>query len=256
MKPRQMTGCVRPTAESQAAFTITDLLMLVAVLAVIFCLQVSAMTVARDQTRAAQCSANLRQFTLAATSYAYENNNRLPNLAGLGVWAWDLAVSATDSLAANGASRNNLYCPANPDQNVDGLWNWNPAPPYGYRVIGYATTFAGNPALMGTNQNASILPAPVPFGPVTYPAPRASERVLLADASLTEFGQNAPPLASQYQWTRIQGGYIASHRSAHLNGLVPAGCNVSMLDGHVEWRSFAQMIPRTAPSSSSPPFWW
>jgi len=254
MNPRRPNGSVRPSADNCEAFTITDLLVIVAVLAVIFCLQVSAMTMARDQSRVAQCSANLKQFTLAATSYAFENNNRLPNLSGLGVWAWDLAVSATDALGANGASRNNLYCPANPDQNVDGLWNWNVGTSGGYRVIGYVTTFPGNPSVTGTNQNASILPAPIPYGPLVYPAPHASQRVLLADASLTASGQN-PALASTYQWTRIQGGYLAAHRTSHLNGLLPAGCNVSMLDGHVEWRGFGQMIPRTT-SSGSPSFWW
>jgi prepilin-type processing-associated H-X9-DG protein len=41
-----------------------------------------------------------------------------------------------------------------------------------------------------------------------------------------------------------------------MAGKVPAGGNVGMLDSHVEWRKFQQMLPRTDPSSGAPVFWW
>jgi prepilin-type processing-associated H-X9-DG protein len=37
--------------------------------------------------------------------------------------------------------------------------------------------------------------------------------------------------------------------------LIPLGGNVGMLDGHVEWRDFTNMLPR-AGGSGSPYFFW
>jgi len=38
------------------------------------------------------------------------------------------------------------------------------------------------------------------------------------------------------------------------------GGNITMLDGHTEWRKFRNpnypMLPRTNPNSGSPTFWW
>ena len=31
------------------------------------------------------------------------------------------------------------------------------------------------------------------------------------------------------------------YRTSHLSGRMPAGGNIGMLDGHVEWRQFGQM---------------
>src|SRR5437762_2737797 len=77
-------------------------------------------------------------------------------------------------------------------------------------------------------------------------------RVLLADATI-----QAGPGGS---FTDIPGGYadprtgrLKSHITAHLNGNQPAGGNLAMLDGHVEWRNFKDMQVR---SSSGPSFWW
>ena len=42
------------------------------------------------------------------------------------------------------------------------------------------------------------------------------------------------------------GGYVKPHLSPHLNGMIPLGGNVGMLDGHVEWRNLTNMLPRAA----------
>jgi prepilin-type processing-associated H-X9-DG protein len=47
-----------------------------------------------------------------------------------------------------------------------------------------------------------------------------------------------------------------SFTSAHmLNSRIPAGGNLSMLDGHVEWRPFQQFIPR-AGGNEGPAFYY
>jgi len=57
-------------------------------------------------------------------------------------------------------------------------------------------------------------------------------------------------------YVNIKGGYAKPHQTAHLSGRLPAGGNVGMLDGHVEWRPFMQMHVRTDSSSLYPVFWW
>jgi hypothetical protein len=78
----------------------------------------------------------------------------------------------------------------------------------------------------------------------------------MADATLSRPGQTSIINRSANAYTGIQGGYTKQHRTSHLNGALPAGGNEGMLDGHVEWRKFSQMYPRTAPGSGSPVFWW
>jgi prepilin-type processing-associated H-X9-DG protein len=51
----------------------------------------------------------------------------------------------------------------------------------------------------------------------------------------------------------VQGGFGKPHTSPHLIGNLPAGGNLGMLDGHVEWRKFQDMQIRSA---SGPFFWW
>jgi prepilin-type processing-associated H-X9-DG protein len=49
------------------------------------------------------------------------------------------------------------------------------------------------------------------------------------------------------------------HRTSHLIRGFPVGGNIGMLDGHVEWRKFQYMFPRTNPSVNGvpiPTFWW
>jgi prepilin-type processing-associated H-X9-DG protein len=41
-----------------------------------------------------------------------------------------------------------------------------------------------------------------------------------------------------------------------MNGSVPLGGNLGMLDGHSEWRKFQYMFPRDQVGSGSPIFWW
>ncbi len=45
-----------------------------------------------------------------------------------------------------------------------------------------------------------------------------------------------------------------AHRTSHMAGFLPAGGNLAMLDGHVEWRKFDDMHVRAA--GSGPVFWW
>jgi prepilin-type N-terminal cleavage/methylation domain-containing protein/prepilin-type processing-associated H-X9-DG protein len=250
---------LNPSQTSRRAFTLVELLAVMAVLALLACLCLPAFARVRSQTTRAQCAANLKQFTLAFEIYGAEHNALLPQVTG-GYWPWDMPANFSSLLSPYGAQRQQMYCPANPGQNVDGLWNYD-----GIRVIGYAMTL-GAAGVLPNDQNSTIAATvrtntSVPGNIVFVVKP--SQRVLLADATISMPGQNNPKQAASYQWINIAGGYTApgftGHRTSHLNSTLPAGGNLGMLDGHVEWRSFTNMTVHTPIAVSGlpiPSFWW
>jgi prepilin-type N-terminal cleavage/methylation domain-containing protein/prepilin-type processing-associated H-X9-DG protein len=136
-----------------------------------------------------------------------------------------------------------------------------------FRVQGYAQTFAGTasyggPFVTNTNLKLSETTTPGFFGEAGgVPVGSLSRRPLTACATL-----NGDPAAGgsggtgmsdvysvmvTYNWTDVEGGYTYNgkpkgHISAHTEGgKIPTGGNIGMIDGHVEWRPFNQMINRT-----------
>ena len=257
----------RPQA-GQPAFTRMDLLGLLAGLALVLIVVLPALGRVTGKTIIAQCAANLEQYDMALQIYGGENWDNLPTISG-GNWAWDAPTSYLAQITNTGVKWTSLFCPGTSvrftEQDNWNLLNFGP----GFGVLGYATTVPGV-ASMGstvgtylypTNINATLTMQRVNYLGTYYPVTPAS-RPLVADATLTP-GNGVPPPAGAalnaamltYNWTSIPGGYIKPHLSAHLNGSIPLGGNVGMLDGHVEWRNLTNMLPR-AGNGGEPFFYW
>lgn len=198
-------------------------------------------------------------------SYAYDNNDKFPSGGGA-FWTWDLPRSAADQmLTANNTFQKSCYCPGTAtrftDQDNLALWQGYGA----YRVIGYALTLPNTASLSPTNQNPTISPQPIKYGPIYVSPGPNTERVLTADATLsrnTEYDETKK-LTGGYHYTDSDTGSFAKrHLSPHLKGSVPEGGNLGMLDGHVEWRKFAKMNVRAngnlwpSGNTSCPTYWW
>ena len=246
-----MTARTRSTKPETSGFTLVGLLAVLAIISLLAGVLASALAQARQKSVLIKCATHLRQLAVAAQIYAKgDARSQFPDLSG-GVWPWDLHARAAHGLLQSGATREMFYCPGFPEQNNDTLWLFTARDSVtnGYRVVGYSLAFKGSGRVAPTNLTESLTPAAYRIGGNEI-QPKPSERVLIADATLSA-GSNEVD-RRQNRYTNVSGGWM-SHRSAHLNGRIPAGGNLVFLDGHTEWKPFERMRVRTV---GDPSFWW
>lgn len=266
-------GALKP----RAAFTLIEVLALLTVTTLLFCLMLPAFARTATQSQIAQCEANLKQLALAVQLYGKEFHDKLPVLAG-GNWPWDVPASVIPALDQYGAHRTQMYDPGFPYQNADQMWSGSGS----YAATGYAWSFSGpGPGSYGyaTFQDdcntslATQVKTLVPVGAqgsdpqltATIPAMNGaikinpSRRVLVANVIMSNPNQYDPTQATTYNWTKhTESGNMAwqtpygqwrGSSTSHVttvpnqNGfLMPLGGNEAMLDGRVKWYPFNGMI--------------
>src|SRR5436190_1741677 len=64
------------------------------------------------------------------------------------------------------------------------------------------------------------------------------------------------PVYTEQQFDGIKGGFATPHLSSHMNTKInkPEGGNILMMDGHVEWRPWGDMVIRA--KSGNVEFWF
>ena len=261
-----------PTAKQarrRRGFTLIELLVVIAIIAILAAMLLPALSKAKQRALRATCMNNTRQIMIALNIYATDGRDKLPVFPnGVGAWAWDLPVPVADQMLTSGLQPKTFYCPGTAPRFTD---NDNflgvdppPVPNYSlwtfggttFRVAGYIFAFSGGVLLREENKNTTLsseLVGPAPNLKTNMPL---TERVVIADATISENPTIQPNAAGSF--VSVNGGYaphgvVKPHLSPHLKGPRPEAGHLAFKDSHVEWRKFERMAQR---ASSGRGFWW
>jgi prepilin-type N-terminal cleavage/methylation domain-containing protein len=221
----------RQRRKESRAFTLAELLVVMAIIAILAALLLPTLATSKEQGKRTNCRSNLHQLVLALQMYAGDNkDNLLPGTCDDGL-DYPPVISDNSWLLITHYSDNPLIigCPGLPAPFVPGGYNY---PPYGY-VLGY-NYLGGHPLITPSSIPAALL--------WTSPEKGSDPASLVLFTDLNVWSPDFQSVAPHGP-----NGPIVHDNDASIPGgatpkmLGAAGGNVATLDGAVTWKQINLM---------------
>ncbi len=116
------------TGTKETAFTLTELLVVIATMAVLAVMLLPALAGTQSQSKVAACAARFRQWAVSANLYAHDNRGWLPtaNPYAGGLYANDVGTNLINMLYPYGMDVPDWFCPMRPN-DMDRANAWGQA---------------------------------------------------------------------------------------------------------------------------------
>jgi len=265
-------------------FTLVELLVVIAVIALLMSILMPVLRKAKDQAMRILCGNNLKNLTFSLTMCADKDNNKLP--PGGGYWPWDISWPVAYNMVKNmGADVSSItiptgnpstylpleysshfYCPANVTQKRLRRDYWFFTTSYhnaGYGFLMKAPWNSnGNTPITGAGTDGLTADTSKKWID-RIDVDQASSRELVVDATLSKMIDSVKFPYGNFEVVHTScnpSDGTAVNRTNHTNSdsKCPGG-NIGFVDNHVEWRPFTEMKHRYTVGSCSDSFkifWW
>ncbi len=255
----------------QAAFTLTELLVVIATMAILAVMLLPALAGTLVQSKTTACEARYRQWAASANLYANDHQGWLPtfNPSGGGAFAWDVGTGMLNALYPYGMDVPDYFCPMRPAA-------WDAANAWGRANLGhpihntieltsyFRRIFANEceindnywvPRLNGGGPLASLFPpdySHLPFPPVFIKAGNPTCLTYGWPQRLHDVAVPYVPFVSDLAASGQGNGFISplpastnvtnlSPNTAHFVNGTLIGVNLAFADGHVISHTPGQM---------------
>jgi type II secretory pathway pseudopilin PulG len=254
---------------SRGAFTLTELLVVIATIAILAATLLPALAASKDRDKRAQCANNLRQICIATFIYASDRNGYLPPLKWRGLsnvqYPYEMFRYSPANIPVNGTTstynadggpynlgslwKNGVlvdgkifYCPGNLGNfltydyfSQKGPWPWGVDPAGasnpGYVRSGYSY-FPQSRATQNVNTMA-LGKKQVPFWPSYTTSPEPFKAwICVPPFKQTEIDQTKSMVVDVI--------YSSLESISHKSGNTVLGLNAGFGDGHVAWQGVNQ----------------
>lgn len=207
------------------AFTLVELLVVVAIIALLAAIMFPVFANAREKARQSTCASNLRQLATAMTMYSHDNDEVYPwtdHYAGVPSPTYGYYWQALIYPYVN--SSQVYLCPTS-DQNADG---YNPR--------------MDQPVFDKATYSINVLAFPDDIGTPASSIPQPSRLIMLGDS-------DAGPIGPPHYLFRF---YMYS------TGRHSGGCNLAFADGHVKWSLLDTYFTKVGPPKEFRiyPYWF
>jgi len=247
------------------AFTLVELMIVIAIIGVLIGLLLPAVTSARESARKASCASNLRQLGAGLIAYATDNDRKLPYFTDSPTQPdsgtdqlWELSWKTRDALAKVIPTKETFYCPSSDlSGDINKYWRMNgttpstgtPNPTPSPTEICVTSYFWLMTRGKGELNKASVtlkyppLQNTPPFTKLRtgIDQPRAAEMELLTDMTVSTGTKSTGRKFSGVKGTSASWKYDAVGTNHILRKTGNAsGANVLFMDGRVEWRNWSE----------------